>query len=177
MNEVVEQTLWFLPMSSGTGIEILKRLQPGLPPLRLDPNLLHQALLNVLVNARQAMPNGGQLTVGTCLRQNLIGKGKVVEVAISDTGVGILEENLRRIFQPFFTTKAQGTGLGLAIAARIVEQHGGRIAVESEVGKGTTFRIVFPVPAEDRAPALDDAPATGSSLEQPVAKPSRGVAP
>jgi len=177
VNEVVEQTLWFLPMSSGTGIEILKRFQPGLPPLRLDPNLLHQALLNVLVNARQAMPNGGQLTVGTCLRQNLIGKGKVVEVAISDTGVGILEENLRRIFQPFFTTKAQGTGLGLAIAARIVEQHGGRIAVESEVGKGTTFRIVFPVPAEDRAPAHHDAPATDSSLEQSLAKPSRGIAP
>jgi len=177
VNEVVEQTLWFLPMASGTGIEILKRLQPGLPPLRLDPNLLHQALLNVLVNARQAMPNGGQLTVGTRLRQNLIGKEEVVEVAISDTGVGILEENLRRIFQPFFTTKAQGTGLGLAIAARIVEQHGGRIAVESEVGKGTTFRIVFPVPAEDRAPAHDGAPATGSSLEQSLAKPSRGIAP
>jgi signal transduction histidine kinase len=90
-------------------------------------------------------------------------------VAISDTGVGILEENLRRIFQPFFTTKAQGTGLGLAIAARIVEQHGGRIAVESEVGKGTMFRIVFPVPA--------DGLATDSSLEQPLAKPSRGIAP
>ncbi len=177
VNEVVEQTLWFLPMASGTGIEILKRLQPALPPLRLDPNLLHQALLNVLVNARQAMPNGGQLTVSTRLRQNLIGKGKVVEVAISDTGVGILEENLSRIFQPFFTTKAQGTGLGLAIAARIVEQHGGRIAVESKVGKGTTFRIVFPVPAEDRAPTHDDALAPDASLKQPLAKPSRGIAP
>jgi signal transduction histidine kinase len=100
-----------------------------------------------------------------------------VEVAISDTGVGILDENLSRIFQPFFTTKAQGTGLGLAIAARIVEQHGGRIAVESEVGKGTTFRIVFPVPAENRAPTHDDALATSSSLEQPLAKQRGGSAP
>jgi signal transduction histidine kinase len=182
VSEVVEQTLWFLPMASGTRIEVVKRLQPGLPSLRLDPSLLHQALLNILVNARQAMPNGGQLTVGTRLRQNLLGEGEVVEVAISDTGLGILEENLPRIFQPFFTTKAQGTGLGLAIAARIVEQHGGRIAVESEAGTGTTFRIVFPVPAQDWAPTHDDAIATPerddrgstrSSMEQPSAKPSR----
>jgi signal transduction histidine kinase len=186
VSEVVEQTLWFLPMASGTRIEVVKRLQPGLPPLRLDPNLLHQALLNILVNARQAMPNGGQLTVTTRLCHSLSGKGEAVEVAISDTGFGILEENFSRIFQPFFTTKAQGTGLGLAIAARIVEQHGGRIAVESEVGKGTTFRILFPLPAQDRAPAYeaaistplrDDRDPSSSSLEQPLAKPDRGSMP
>ncbi len=186
VSEVVEQTLWFLPMASGTGIEVVKRLQPGLPPLRLDPSLLHQAILNILVNARQAMSNGGQLTVGTRLRQNLLGMGEVVEVAISDTGLGIPKQDLSRIFQPFFTTKAQGTGLGLAIAARIVEQHGGRIAVESEVGKGTTFRIVLPVPAQDWAPTHDDAIATpehddrgptSSSWEQPSAKPSRRSTP
>ena len=186
VNEVVEQTPWFLPMASGVGIEMVSRLQPDLPPLRLDPNLLQQALLNILINARQAMPNGGQLTVSTRLCPSLTGKGEAVEVAISDTGVGILEDDLSRIFQPFFTTKARGTGLGLAIAARIVEQHGGRIAVESEVGKGTTFRIVFPVPAPDRAPAHDDATTPAlrdprdparSSLEQASAKRSRGVAP
>jgi signal transduction histidine kinase len=186
VNEVVEQTLWFLPLASGSGIEVVKRLQPGLPPLRLDPSLLHQALLNILVNARQAMPNGGQLTVGTRLRQNLLSKGEVVEVAIADTGLGILEENLSRIFQPFFTTKALGTGLGLAIAARIVEQHGGRIAVESEVGRGTTFRIVLPVPAQDLVSTHDDAFATrerddrdrtSSSREQPSAKTSPGSMP
>ena len=186
VNEVVKQTPWFLPMASGVGIEMVSRLQPDLPPLRLDPNLLQQALLNILINARQAMPNGGQLTVSTRLCPSLAGKGEAVEVAISDTGVGILEDHLSRIFQPFFTTKARGTGLGLAIAARIVEQHGGRIAVESEVGKGTTFRIVFPVPAPDRAPAHDAAAAPAlrdprdparSSLEQAPAKRSRGVAP
>jgi signal transduction histidine kinase len=154
VNEVVEQALWFLPIASGAGIEIARRLQLDLPHLRLDPNLFHQALLNILLNARQAMPRAGRLTVSTRLLRTL-GKGDVVEVAISDTGVGITEENLSRIFQPFFTTKAQGTGLGLAIAARIVEQHGGRIAVESDAGKGSTFRILFPVPAEDSAPTDD----------------------
>jgi signal transduction histidine kinase len=184
VNEVMEQILWFLPMASGTRIEVVRRLQPGLPPLRLDPNLLHQALLNILVNARQAMPNGGQLTVTTRLSQNLLGKGEVVEVAVSDTGLGILEEHRSRIFQPFFTTKAQGTGLGLAIAARIIEQHGGSIAVESEVGNGTTFRIVFPVPPQ--APIHDETVGAAHrdergpispSLEQPLAKPSRGNKP
>lgn len=160
VNEVVDQALWFLPVASGSKIEVVKQLQPGLPSLRLDPNLLHQALLNILVNGRQAMPEGGRLTVSTCLRRNLLGKEQVVEVAIADTGPGIANENLPRIFQPFFTTKAQGTGLGLAIAARIVEQHGGRIWVESEAGKGATFRIVLPVLAEDTARSQADAIAT-----------------
>jgi signal transduction histidine kinase len=186
VNEVVEQTLWFLPKASGSGIEVIKCLDPGLPRLRLDPNLLHQALLNILVNARQAMPNGGQLTVGTRLRQKLIGEGEIVEVSISDTGLGISEEHLSRIFQPFFTTKTQGTGLGLAIAARIIEQHAGRIAVESEVGRGTTFRIVLPVPPQATALTEDDVIATprrddqgpiGPSLEQPAANPSQGSVP
>jgi signal transduction histidine kinase len=156
VNEIVEQSLWFLPMAPGAGIEIAKNLQPDLPPLGLDPNLLHQALLNILVNARQAMPNGGRLTVTTCLHRNLMGPGEVVEVAIADTGLGIPGEHLPRIFQPFFTTKAQGTGLGLAIAARIVEQHGGRIRAESELGKGATFRITFPVAAMHTARSQDD---------------------
>jgi len=179
-SEVVEQTLWFLPMASGLGIEIVKRFQPGLPALRLDPNLLHQALLNILINARQAMANGGQLTVSTRLRENLGGKGEAVEIAVSDTGVGILEEHRSRIFQPFFTTKARGTGLGLAIAARIVEQHGGRIEVESDAGQGTTFRIVLPVAAEDRDTARaaarpitqgDDRGPTISAPDRPMATP------
>ena len=157
VNEVVEQSLWFLPVGSDTGIEVVKDLQPDLPPLRLDPNLLHQVLLNILVNARQAMPNGGPLTVRTRRRDNPAGAGQAVEVVIADAGVGIQKEDFPRIFQPFFTTKAQGTGLGLAIAARIVEQHNGQIAVESEVGKGTTFRIIFSVPTEGPADSRTDA--------------------
>jgi len=152
VNEIVEESLWLLPMGSGKEkeIEIVKQLDPNLPTLLLDPTLLHQALLNILVNARQAMPNGGRLTVNTRLGNGAFGKQEV-KVVIGDTGPGIPREDLSRIFQPFFTTKAQGTGLGLAIAARIVEQHNGQIVVESEVGKGTTFRLTFPVPTEGAA--------------------------
>jgi signal transduction histidine kinase len=153
VNEVVEQSLWFLPIASGNGIDIVKRFQEDLPPLRLDPNLLHQALLNILVNARQAMPNGGRLTVSTSRR----GDEDAVDVMVTDTGTGISREHLSRIFQPFFTTKAEGTGLGLAIAHRIVEQHNGRITVESGSGKGTTFRITLPVMAPDQARSEDHA--------------------
>jgi signal transduction histidine kinase len=147
VNELVEQTLWFLPMVSGTRIEVITSLQPGLPPLRLDPSLFHQAVLNLLVNARQAMPDGGRVTITTRLRQHPDDEAELVEISISDTGPGIPEADLSRIFQPFFTTKAHGTGLGLAIAARIVKRHGGRIEAESELGRGATFRIAFPVPA------------------------------
>ena len=146
VNEVAEQALWLLPLASGTAIEIVRELESDLPSLRLDPNLLHQALLNILINARQAMPSGGRLTVRSALGQDPRGPGAVVEVEIADTGAGIPKEHLAHVFQPFFTTKAQGTGLGLPIAARIVEQHGGRIVAESEPGHGTMFRLTFPVP-------------------------------
>jgi signal transduction histidine kinase len=153
--EVVEQSLWFLPTTPGTGIEIVSKLQPDLPWLRLDPNLLHQALVNILVNARQAMPNGGQLTVATALRHE--GQGQNIEVQITDTGLGIAPEHLTHIFEPFFTTKAQGTGLGLAIAGRIIDQQGGRIAVESQPNHGTTFRVILPIPAADTVSRSADA--------------------
>ena len=139
INALVEQSLRFLP--HGT-MEIVRRLDQSLPFVHVDPNLLHQAFLNILVNARQAMPHGGRLTVET---RGHGGNGPSIEIRFSDTGTGIPSEHLRRIFQPFFTTKAQGTGLGLAIAARVIEEHGGRITVESAVGRGTTFTIALPV--------------------------------
>ncbi|HAM59752.1 MAG TPA: hypothetical protein DCQ64_31815 [Candidatus Rokubacteria bacterium] len=138
INGLLEQSLQFLPRGD---IQIVRRLDGSLPAVYVDPSLLHQAFLNILVNARQAMPQGGRLTLET--RVPPAGE-LAVEVRISDTGGGIAAEHLPRIFQPFFTTKAQGTGLGLAIAARVVEQHGGRITVESSVGKGTTFTIALP---------------------------------
>jgi two-component system NtrC family sensor kinase len=94
-----------------------------------------------VVNARQAMLQGGRLTLRTRPESSA---GPGVEVLISDTGTGIAPEHLGRIFQPFFTTKSQGTGLGLTITARVVEQHGGRIRVESVPGRGTTFTIALP---------------------------------
>lgn len=155
VNEVVQQSLCFLPMASGARLEIVKHLEPDLPALRADPNLLHQALLNILVNARQAMPKGGRLVVSTSVHTNGPGGGETVEVAVTDTGPGIPREYLPRIFQPFFTTKTEGTGLGLAIAMRIVDQHGGRITVQSESGDGTTFRIMLPVATREAARSQD----------------------
>jgi signal transduction histidine kinase len=146
VNALLEQSLKFLPRGD---VELVRRLDASLPPVLADPNLLHQAFLNILVNARQAMAAGGRLTVETRL---VPGNGRPVHVRIADTGVGIPPDHLPRIFQPFFTTKAQGTGLGLAIAARVVEEHGGRITVESAVGRGTAFTIALPTaPAGERA--------------------------
>jgi signal transduction histidine kinase len=147
INGVLEQSLKFLPHG---GIEVIRRLDSSLPPVSADPNLLHQALLNILVNARQAMPQGGRLTIET---RTLPGNGRPVQICITDTGVGIADDQIARIFQPFFTTKAQGTGLGLAIAARVVEEHGGRITVESVVGKGTAFTIALPTAPPSALPA------------------------
>jgi signal transduction histidine kinase len=145
LNELLEESLKFLPQGD---FEVVRRLDGSLPVVSADPNLLHQALLNILVNARQAMPNGGQLTVETRM---VPGSGRPLHIRIADTGVGIPPDQVTRIFQPFFTTKAQGTGLGLAIAARVIEDHNGRISVESAVSKGTIFTIALPsAPPADR---------------------------
>ena len=151
INTLLEQSLQFIPRGS---IELVRRLAGSLPPVHVDQNLLYQAVLNILVNARQAMPHGGRLLVETRL---LSGTGRrTVQVTISDTGMGIAPDHLNRIFQPFFTTKTQGTGLGLAIAARVVEQHSGRITVESAVGEGTTFRIALPAAPPAASPRSDE---------------------
>ncbi len=112
----------------------------GLPVVWVDEGLLYQALLNLFANALDAMPEGGTLTV-----QCRPVKPRDVEIIITDTGVGIAPEHLDRIFLPMFTTKQKGTGLGLALAHKIILSHGGRIAVETKEGAGTTFRIVLPV--------------------------------
>jgi two-component system NtrC family sensor kinase len=122
-----------LPPSSGDG-------DGRLPVIWVDEGLLYQALLNLYANALDAMPAGGALTV----RARLV-KPRDVEIVVSDTGVGIAPEHLDRIFLPMFTTKQKGTGLGLALAHKIILSHGGRIAVETKEGVGTTFRVVLPV--------------------------------
>jgi signal transduction histidine kinase len=145
INGLVDQSLRFIPRND---VDVVRRYDRSLPPVWVDPSLIHQALLNMLVNARQAMPQGGRLTIETRLARGL---ELPVEVVIQDTGTGISPEHLGRVFQPFFTTKAQGTGLGLAIAARIVGQHGGRVSVESEIGTGSIFTVALP-PAPPPAP-------------------------
>jgi two-component system, NtrC family, sensor kinase len=112
-----------------------------LPEIKCFPNQLNQVFMNLLVNAAQAMPGRGTLTIKT------LHLGNEIQVKISDTGVGIPRENMRKIFDPGFTTKGVGvgTGLGLSICHKIIQDHHGRIAVESEVGRGTTFTITLPV--------------------------------
>jgi PAS domain S-box-containing protein len=109
------------------------------PIIEADPDQLRRVLQNIALNGIQAMPDGGELIVST--RKN----SDFVEVAFTDTGVGIPEENMSRLFTPLFTTKAQGVGLGLAICKNIVEAHNGKIEVESKVGEGSTFTIKLPI--------------------------------
>jgi two-component system NtrC family sensor kinase len=123
------------------GVEITKEFDPQLPAIQADSAQLSQLFLNLLHNAAEAMPSGGTVTLGTARSGN-----DLVEITVSDTGCGIPKENMKRLFTPFFTTKpiGQGTGLGLAISYGIVKMHRGNIAVESEVGQGTTFTISLP---------------------------------
>lgn len=118
-------------------------VQEGLPEIAADAEQLEQVLLNLLMNAVEAMSEGGQLAVRAALRP---APGGAVEIAVTDTGTGIAPEHLPRIFDPFFTTKepGRGTGLGLSVSYGIVKGHGGWIEVESEPGKGSMFRIVLP---------------------------------
>jgi signal transduction histidine kinase len=121
------------------GVEIALRKDPSLPEVEHDSDQIHQVLLNLLLNAQQAIDQNGKITV-TVERQ---GTNAAIEVA--DNGRGISPEHLPNIFRPFFTTKGEGTGLGLSLARRIVEDHQGRIDVTSVVGKGTTFAVVLPL--------------------------------
>jgi signal transduction histidine kinase len=105
----------------------------------LDPVLLRRVLANLVLNAIQAMPKGGELIITTNKTQDS------VEIIVQDTGVGIASENLEKIFNPFFTTKAQGQGLGLAVCKRLVEAQGGEITVKSELGNGSTFTVSLPI--------------------------------
>jgi two-component system cell cycle sensor histidine kinase/response regulator CckA len=147
-------------------------LDPDLPRVLADPNQMSQALLNICVNARDAMPRGGKLTI----RTELIDEVKVRErlksystacvcVVISDTGIGMEEEVRTRIFEPFFTTKGigEGTGLGLAIVYGIVKEHNGLVDVESKPGQGTTFRIYLPI-FQPKADSDTDEVVTGKTV-------------
>ncbi len=118
-------------------------VEPALPPVRMDRRLIRQALINVIVNAIQAMPQGGVVRV--LARRELLGGRDWLRIDIADQGMGIPSELIHRVFEPFFTTKAQGTGLGLAVVRRILDEHGGEITVESTPGRGTTFIIRLPL--------------------------------
>lgn len=147
---LIEETLTLVaPEARNKSIQLQCELDPAVPLIRADPQQLQQALLNLLINAVQAMPLGGELIVTLKLTQAEQAHGPLeqVQIAVSDTGQGISQANLRSIFDPFFSTKgSKGTGLGLAICQRIVEDHRGRIAVASQEGLGTTFTLFLPIP-------------------------------
>jgi signal transduction histidine kinase len=116
-----------------------------LPLISADPQQLEQVLVNLFLNAIDAMPNGGNLTVEAQLKE-VDGDARAVAIAVIDDGNGIDETDLGKIFQPFFSAKkGKGIGLGLSICNRIIENHGGKISVESKPGKGTSFRIHLPL--------------------------------
>jgi two-component system, NtrC family, sensor kinase len=121
-------------------LEATLDLAPDIPMLILDFNQISQVVMNLLINAVEAMPEGGELEVKTCHLEDPPG----VVLEVSDTGQGILDNDKDRIFDPFFTRKPEGTGLGLSISRQILEKHGAYIECESREGEGTTFRVIFP---------------------------------
>jgi signal transduction histidine kinase len=169
VNELIQDSVEMLGRTLGESIDIHHHLDPDLPPAVIDPAELQSALINLAVNARDAMPNGGTLTIQTAtaafesdVRQAgcELKRGTYVMIAISDSGCGISKDNLDRVFEPFFTTKdvGKGTGLGLSMVYGFVKQSGGQIAIYSEVGVGTTVRLYFP--------ALDH-PVVSTTIEVP----------
>jgi two-component system NtrC family sensor kinase len=139
VNEVLTEILPLLEYQAQVhSISLVKELTAGLAPVNADKDQLKQIFENLMTNALQAMGVGGVLTLVTSQEKDSI------VVKVKDTGVGIAEENIKSIFQPFFTTKDKGIGLGLAIVSEIVKKHQGTISVESRLGKGTTFTVVFP---------------------------------
>jgi signal transduction histidine kinase len=147
LNEVAEKTLALLrPEIENRGVMVKTKPARNLTATPADSTQLQQVLVNLLKNAMQAMTTGGTLTLQTGETSD------DVWVSVSDTGGGIPQEQINRIFEPFYTTKKKGTGLGLMIVQRIVRAHNGRIELESNVGRGTTFRIWLPL--HERKPRL-----------------------
>jgi two-component system NtrC family sensor kinase len=142
INELIDRTTQLLEnQASFQNVRIVKELDPDLPALRLDRNKIQQVFWNLMINACEAMPKGGQITISNSLSADK----KSIEVRFADSGVGIPKENVNKLFDPFFTTKNTGTGLGLAVSYGIIQQHDGKIEVKSEVGRGTVFTLRFPV--------------------------------
>src|SRR5262249_26273207 len=148
--EITKALDFFQPKADEAKIDVMRYLDPELPTVQLDRETFQAALLNLVLNAQQAMPEGGQLVVRT---YELPG---AVILDLIDTGCGMEPEVQQKMYEAFFSTKPGGSGLGLPTSKRIVESHGGRLDVESEVGGGTKFTVILPIP-----PRLASVPARG----------------
>jgi two-component system NtrC family sensor kinase len=142
INDLIERTTLLLEnQASFQNIRIVKELDHSLPPIKLDKSKIQQVFWNLMLNACQAMPKGGQILISDKLSEDK----KYIEVRFIDNGLGIPKENLIKLFDPFFTTKGSGTGLGLAVSYGIIQQHEGKIEVKSELGQGTVFTLSLPL--------------------------------
>ncbi len=139
--QVKEVLDFFRPKAAEAGIEVVDYLAADLPTVLLDREAFRGALLNLVLNAEQAMPEGGQLVVRT------YGTADGVALDLIDTGCGMDQKTQSQVFEAFFSTRSSGSGLGLPTARKIVEAHGGRITLQSEPGRGTQFTVKLPVPA------------------------------
>jgi PAS domain S-box-containing protein len=162
VNAIVTDMDMMLRRLIGEDVELVFHADPNLGSVRADPTQLEQVIINLVVNARDAMPGGGSLTIET---ENVTeGEHELVELRLTDTGIGMTEDQRQRLFDPFFTTKEGGTGLGLATVYGIVEQSGGTILVDSEPGMGTAFRITLPRVADSIDVPAAAAPAQAPSV-------------
>ncbi|MCX7918239.1 MAG: ATP-binding protein [bacterium] len=142
INQLLRNLIEFImPTAKAKQIEIISELQSGLPSIRADDKLIKSAFLNLILNAIEAMPTGGTLTIKTTAVNSELNP---IQVIIQDTGIGIQPKNLAKVFDIFYTTKEDGSGLGLPIAKRIINDIDGTITISSEVGKGTTVTVTLP---------------------------------
>jgi signal transduction histidine kinase len=167
VNEAVDKTIELLrPEIDNRGVTLKAKLARHLPVMPIDLTQIQQVLVNLIKNALQAMTRAGTLTLQTGATEDAIW------FSVADTGGGIPQEQINRIFEPFYTTKKKGTGLGLMIVQRIVRAHSGRIEVESEVGRGTTFRIWLLL--HERKPRLLEAPSQTAEVREDQAGGGEG---
>jgi two-component system, NtrC family, sensor kinase len=153
INDIIERTAQLLEKQALVrNIAIIKNLGAALPPLELDKNKIQQVFSNLMINACEAMPEGGTLTVSS--RASTDGRG--IEIEFADTGVGIPKANLTKLFDPFFSTKSFGTGLGLAVSYGIIRRRGGTIDVHSDVGRGSVFTVKLPFQPEESSGLEED---------------------
>jgi two-component system sensor histidine kinase HydH len=149
LHQVLEKTLDLLDAQfQDAQVTLVRAFDADLPQVISDPDLTQQVFLNLSLNAIQAMPQGGTLTVTTALRRYRT-RRSMVDVSFGDTGVGIPKELMERIFDPFFTTRSMGTGLGLSISVQIVRDAGGVVTAKNNSGGGATLRVSFPVPTAE----------------------------